>query len=62
MASRSMALKRYFIEALQEYIRRCAVGTDPPWMVRFGPLSDENHRILDMIEEEFGTISSEDTT
>lgn len=62
-ASRGMTLKRFFTEALEEHIRRCTSRTDPPWMAGFGALSDlsdENRRILDIIEEEFETIHPED--
>lgn len=62
-ASRGITLKRFFTEALQEHIRRCASRTDPPWMAGFGALSDlsdENRRILGIIEEKFETISPED--
>ena len=62
-ASRGISLKRFFTEALQEHIRRRTSKTDPPWMAGFGALSDlsdENRRILGVIEEEFETISPED--
>jgi hypothetical protein len=62
-ASRGMTLKRFFTEALEEHIRRYEVRANPPWMAGFGALSDlsdENRRILDMIEEEFKTIHPED--
>ena len=62
-ASHGITLKRFFTEALQEHIRRRASRTDPPWMAGFGVLSDlseENRRILEVIEEEFETISPED--
>lgn len=62
-ASRGMTLKRFFTEALEEHIRRRTSRTDPPWMAGFGALSDlsdENRRILDIIEEEFETIHPED--
>ncbi len=58
-ASRGVTLKRFFTEALQEHIRRYTSRTDPPWMAGFGvlsDLSDENRRILKIIEEEFETI------
>ena len=54
-----MTLKQFSTEALEEHIRCYEVRTDPPWMTGFGALSDlsdENSRILDMIEEESGTI------
>ena len=63
-ASRGMTLKRFFTEAVQEHIRSRTSKTDPPWMAGFGvlsDLSDENRRILEIIEEEFETIFPEDT-
>ena len=67
-ADQGMTLKQFFTEALEEKLQRCAKRaatheTDPPWMVGFGALSDlasENQRVLDTIEEEFETLSSED--
>lgn len=62
-AGHGMTLKRFFTEAVQEHIRRRTSKTDPPWMAGFGALSDlsdENRRILEIIEEEFETISPED--
>lgn len=62
-ASRGMILKRFFTEGVREHLRRRAGGTDPPWMAGFGALSDlsdENRRILEIIREEFETISPED--
>ena len=67
-AGRGMTLKQFFTEALEEKLQRCSRQpatheTDPPWMAGFGALSDlasENRRVLDAIEEEFETLSSED--
>ena len=66
-ADQGMTLKQFFTEALEEKLQRCAKRpasnkTDPPWMAGFGSLSDlagENRRVLDAIEEEFETVSSE---
>jgi len=67
-ADQGMTLKQFFTEALEEKLQRCAKRpttheTDPPWMAGFGELSDlasENRRVLNAIEEEFETLSSED--
>ena len=67
-AARGVTLRRFFTEALEEQLRRCGSGrrpgnADPPWMAGFGvlsDLSDENHRVLDAIEEEFERLSPED--
>lgn len=64
-AGRGMTLKRFFTEAIEEQLRCCAgetgaSETEVPWMVGFGALSDlsdENRRILNVIEEEFETHS-----
>ena len=66
-SGRGMTLKRFFTEALEEQLRRysneTSSETDAPWMAGFGvlsDLSDENRRVLDIIEQEFETISPED--
>ena len=67
-AGRGITLKRFFNEALEEQLRRCTndthVGeTGAPWMAGFGALSDlsdENHRVLNVIEEEFERLAPED--
>lgn len=62
-AGRGMTLKRFFTEALEEQLRRCAGETEAPWMAGFGELSDlsdENRRILTVIEQEFETLSPKD--
>ncbi len=67
-AARGITLRRFFTEALEERLRRCASetgnsGAEPPWMAGFGALSDladENRRILKLIEREFERLSSED--
>ena len=67
-ASRGMTLKRFFTNALEEELRRCARARPSseeavPWMAGFGALADlsnENRRILSAIEEEFEKLSPED--
>ena len=67
-AARGVTLGRLFTEALEEQLRGCthsnsADNAEPPWMAGFGALSDlsdESHRILDAIEEEFERLSPED--
>lgn len=63
-AARGMTLKRFLTEALEERLRRCAAeiggGVEPPWMDGFGALSDiadESRHVLDLIEDEFETLS-----
>lgn len=68
VANRSITLKQFFTTALEEQIRRYAQETqtpeaEAPWMAGFGALSDlsdENRRILELIEEEFDTLEPED--
>ena len=67
-AARGVTLKRFFIEALEEQFRRCTSesGTrmsEAPWMDGFdglSDLSDENRRVLDVIEQAFETLALED--
>ena len=67
-ASRGMTLKRFFAEALEEKLRRCASARsngkeEAPWMAGFGVLADlsnEHRRVLGAIEEEFETLAPED--
>ena len=67
-ASRGMTLKRFFTDALEEKLRRCARAgpareQEPLWMAGFGALADlsnENRRVLGLIEEEFETLAPED--
>ena len=62
-AGRGMTLKRFFTEAVEEQLRRCSNETETPWMDGFGALSDlsdENRRVLAVIEQEFETLSPED--
>ncbi len=67
-AGRGITLKHFFNEALEAQVRQCANDThagetDAPWMAGFGELSDlsdENHRILNVIEEEFERLAPED--
>ncbi len=62
-SGRGITLKRFFTEALEEHFRRYSSESDAPWMAGFGALSDlsdENRRILDIIEQEFETLSPED--
>ena len=55
-------------EELEQKRRRCiehrsAGGDEPPWMAGFGALSDlsdENRRVLDIIENEFERLPPED--
>lgn len=68
-AARGVTLKRFFIEALEEQLRRCSSDSGgqsaTPWMDGFGALadlSDENRRVLDVIEQEFETLAPEDLT
>ncbi len=66
--ARGVTLKRFFTEALDEHLRRCAGDiragrTEAPWTAGFGALSDlsdENRRILGLIDQEFETITSDD--
>ena len=67
-AARGVTLKQFVTEALEEQLRRYGNesrpgNVEPPWMAGFGALSDlsdENRRILAVIEQEFETISPED--
>ena len=67
-AARGITLKRFFSEALEEKLGRCAedrnaTNEKPPWMAGFGALSDirdENRRVLELIEDEFERLSPED--
>ena len=62
-AGRGITLKRFFTEAVEEQLRRCSNNTKAPWMAGFGALSDlsdENRRVLAVIEQEFETVSPED--
>lgn len=67
-AARGVTLKRIFAEALEDRLLRGASARpadniEPPWMAGFGvlcDLSDENRRILGVIEEEFEKLSPED--
>ena len=66
-AARGITLKRLFSEALEDQLQRGTRAHDnavePPWMAGFGALSDlsdENRRILGVIEEEFEKLSPED--
>lgn len=69
-AARGVSLKHFFIEALEEQLRRCSSDPDrrmstAPWMAGFGALSDmadENSRVLQAIEQEFETFAPEDLT
>lgn len=66
-AARGVTLKRFFTEALEAQLRHYTsenrTGTaEPPWMTGFGALSDlsdETRYILNVIEEEFETLSPE---
>lgn len=66
-AARGVTLNRFFIEALEEHFRRCASESgvhepETPWMDGFGALSglsNENRRVLQIIEQEFETLAPE---
>ena len=59
--SHGVRLEQFVTEAVQERLRRSTreahdQDKDPPWMAGFGVLADlsnENRRILRMIDEEF---------
>ena len=63
-----MTLKRLLTAKLRSSLRRRTGGRDagneePPWMAGFGALSDlseENRRILSLIEDEFESLPPED--
>ena len=67
-AVNGMTLKQFFSEALEEKLRRCVDGpaagqVAPPWMAGFGglaDLSDENRRIMNLIDEDFEKTDPED--
>ena len=67
-ASNGMSLKQFFTEALEEKLWRCAgeaaaSAAPPPWMAGVGALADlsqENRRILSLIDDEFEKIAPED--
>ena len=68
VAARGTTLQQFFIEALQEELRRRARESageqEAPWMVALGGLSDlssEHRRVNAAIEEEFEKLESEDT-
>ena len=66
-ANRGMTLKQYLSNILEEKFCRYSKENsehenEAPWMKGFGELSDlsdENRRILEIIEEEFGKIDTE---
>ena len=66
-AARGITLRQFFTEALKEQLRRYNIETHgedagPPWMAGFGvlsDLSDENCRVLGLIEEEFERLDPE---
>ena len=61
-------MTRFLAGAIEQIFRRCsggnnAGGGEPPWMAGFGALSDlsdENRRVLELIEDEFERLSPED--
>ena len=63
-----MSLNQFFREALEKKLRSCvdepAAGqVVPPWMAGFGALADlseENRRVLDLVDGEFEKIDPED--
>jgi len=66
--ARGLSSEHFIAEALdahfQHRVGRNRIGdAEPPWMMGFGELSDlsdENRRVLDLIEEEFGKLSPEE--
>ena len=59
-AGQGITLKQLFTRALEEFLtprmKKSSKHEDKPWMAGFGKLaylSEENRRILDLIEEEF---------
>ena len=64
-AARGITLRQFFTEALEERLRRYNVekrDDSAPWMAGFGvlsDLSDENCRVLGLIEEEFERLDSD---
>lgn len=67
-AARGTTLKQFITEALEERIRYSTqdienIDLSPPWMAGFGALADlaaENHRVLQLVEEEFERVSPDD--
>ena len=61
-------MRRFFTAVLRGSLRRRtnvrdAGNEEPPWMAGFGALSDlaaENRRVLDLIADEFESLSPED--
>ena len=61
-------MRRLLFEVLKDKVRRFAEGGstgggEPPWMTGFGALSDisdENRRVLALLEDEFERLSPED--
>ena len=51
-ASRGTSVEAVVTEALEEHLRRC--GEAPLGRGELADLADENRRILELIEEEFG--------
>lgn len=66
-AVQGMSLTQFVNEALEEKLRSCTGGAVagqavPPWMAGFGALadlSDENRRLLDLIDNEFERVGFE---
>lgn len=63
-AARGISLKKLVAETLEERVREYKSANwrksaDTPWMAGYGALADlteENHKVLQAIEEEFETI------
>ena len=61
-------MRSFLAGAIKQIVRRCtgrnsAGGDEPPWMAGFGALSDisdENRRVLDIIETEFESLPPKD--
>jgi hypothetical protein len=62
-AERSIPLRQFITEAVEDKLKASAVGGDKPWMRIAGKLRHlhkETARISTLIEEEFETIEPED--
>lgn len=66
-AEQGVTLRQLLTKALEDYLaprmKRMSERQEKPWMSCFGGLADlseENRRILDLIEEEFEVVDPED--
>ena len=63
-AHQGVTLSQLVAELLEDLVAlRDTEEIDKPWMVGFGELADladENRRILDIIDEEFGVVDEND--